>query len=495
MKLFRRFFWLAGAFLLFFSCKKEKSVEGSTGSANTEWEFKDSNFFFRGKMDTAYLQSAGSIPSIVLEGTSTDGTSDFFLEIFAINLQKTTYKNPNVKFTYVKSGTVLYESIPADTDKFSVTVTGLDADRITGNFSGEVEDALGKTRQITSGTFTGTFKSSTSPPQTGQVVLWSKKGCGGSGSIAVKIQNQAGTITAFQNTAPACGAPGAATFSLPPGNYSWEAYCNSDTARGSITSTSGNCSTAEVVFGVVSTNCIISNLAHYDITTNIALGSLSSFFNASNQVNKVLFVDSVVNKALYTFSPNKTGNRVNIDAQQYFDLDASGRIKEFHGLVDATDTSLPRVVIVYTFNAGGYLEKAAYAFEAAPALNILNINYTWTGGNLSKAVVQETGKVERIEYKYQYDLTKTAKNFLSFYPNNEILLLQSAVNFGKNSSHILTSSSIEEFNAAGNVVNTENATYNNYTIDANNYVRQFSILGDGSVYDGDIKYVLTYKCI
>ena len=496
MKIFKQLLWLTGAFLLFYSCKKEKSVEGRTSSGNTQWSFKDSALNFDGSMDTAYLQTSGSISSIILEGTSTDGTSDFYLEIFGNNITKGTYKNPNVQFVYVVRGAALYESVPANIDKFIVTITNIDANGITGTFSGEVADALGKTKNITGGVFTGTFIGTTIPPATGngQLTLWSKQGCGGSGSIAVKVQGKAGTITAFQNSAPACGLPGAATFALPAGNYTWEAYCNLDTVRGIANIVSGSCSNTEVVFNAVTTNCIISNLAYYDLTTNTKLGSLSSFFNSTNQVNKVLFVDSTTNTARYTFNPIKTGSRINIDAQQYFELDASGRIKEFRGFVDAIEITLPRVIITYTFNAAGYLEKAAYAFEAAPTFNILNVTYTWTGGNLSKAVVQEVAKTERLEYKYQYDLARPAKNFLSFYPNNEIILLQSAINFGKNSSHILTSSSIEEYSAAGTIVTTENATYSGYTIDANTYVKQFSIAGDGSVYDGDTKYILSYKC-
>lgn len=496
MKVVKQFFWVTATFILFFSCKKEKSVEGGSGSGiSSQWEFKDSTLVFNGKMDTAYMQTAGSISSIVLEGTSTDGTSDFYLEIFGINITKGTYKSPNVQFTYVVKGKVLYKSVPANTDKFSVTITSIDANGISGTFSGDVEDILGNTKKITAGVFTGKFKSTTSPPPagTGQLILWSKQGCGGAGNIAVKVQGQTGTISSFHTTAPACGAGGTATFVLPAGNYAWEAYCNKDTVRGNVVIIAGSCSKSEVAFGVASTNCVISNLAYYDLTMGTAMGSLSSFFNSSNQVNSVLFVDSSTNKTVYRFTPNRSGNRINIDAQQYFNLDGSGRITDFHGYVDATDTSLPRVAITYSFNAGGYLSKAAYAFESAPAINILNITYTWTGTNLSKAVVQQVGATDKVEYDYQYDASKTAKNFLCFFPNTEIFWVQSAINFGKNSVNALSSSSIKKYDTTGNVV-TKNATYNNYTIDTNNYVKAFSIVGDGSVLPGDTKYVLSYRC-
>ena len=496
MKLLRQVLWLTGVSILLFSCKKEKSLEGATNSGAKQWEFKDSTLSFSGRMDTAYLQTAGSISSIVLEGSSTNSTTagDFYLEIFGTNVTTGTYKNPHVQFTYVVNSAVLYQSIPSNTDKFSVTITKIDANGITGTFSGEVEDALGNTKSITNGTFTGTFKA-TGPPPTGpgQLTLWSKQGCGGSGPIAVKVQSQTGSITAFHTTAPACGAAGAASFSLPAGSYSWEAYCNTDTARGTVVVTASGCATVEVVFGATSANCVISNLAYYDLATNAKQGSLSSFFNASNQVNNILFVDSTTNSTIYRFTPSKSGNRVNIDAQQYFNVDAAGRITDFHGFVDATDTSLPRVVITYSFNAAGHLLKAGYAFELAPNNNILNINYTWTGGNLTKAVVQQVGAVDRVEYDYQYDLTKTAKNFLSFFPSTEIFWVQSAVNFGKNSTNLLSSSSIKYYDATGNVA-TDNATYSSYVLDANNYVKSFSVAGDGSVLPGDTKYVLSYKC-
>lgn len=495
MKLIKQLFWLTATVLLAYSCKKEKSLEGGGPAAKTQWEFKDSNLVFNGRMDTAYLQTAGSISSIVLEGTSSNGTGTFYLEIFGPNVSAGTYKSPKVQFTYVVNGAVVYESVPTNPDKFSVTITSIDANGVSGTFTGEVEDALGNTKIITNGVFAGKLGSANPPPSggTGQLVLWSKLGCGGTGSIAVKVQTQTGSITSFSTTAPACGAAGTANFNLPAGSYSWEAYCNLDTVRGNVSVVAGSCTNVEVIFGPTPANCVINNLAYYDLGSGGALGSLTSIFNAANQVTSVLFVDSSTNKASPSFNPAKVGNRINIDATQYFNLDASGRITDFHGFVDATDTSLPRVLITYSFNANGNLAKAAYAFEALPTANILNITYTWTGANLTKAVVQQVASPDRLEYEYSYDLSKTARNFIAFFPSTEIFWVQSAINYGKNSTNVLTSSAIKAYDASGNVV-AENATYNNYIIDANNYVKEFSVVGDGSVLPGDTRYKLSYKC-
>ena len=218
MKILKQVFWLTGVFILLFSCKKEKSLEGGTGVVATQWEFKDSGVLFNGRMDTAYFQTAGSISSIVLEGTSTDGSSDFYLEIFGASLTTGTYKSPNVQFNYLESGAVVYESVPGNNDKFSVTITEIDANGIKGTFSGKVEDALGNSKTITAGTFEGTFNTSIPPPtSSGRLTVWSKQGCGGNGPITVKVQGQTGTISSFNTTAPACGAAGAGQFYPPCG--------------------------------------------------------------------------------------------------------------------------------------------------------------------------------------------------------------------------------------------------------------------------------------
>jgi|GEM_PF-6366289 len=253
MKLFKQLFWSIGIFALFFSCKKEKSLEGGTASGLTaQWEFKDSALVFNGSMDTAFIQRTGSLSLITLEGTSTDGSSDFLLEIFGINISTGVYKNPNVRLIYVKNGTVLYESVPINTDKFSVTISSIDSISITGTFSGEVEDVFGATKKITNGKFSGKFNSSTPQPPsggTGQLTLWSKKGCSPTGSLSVKVQNQTGVITTFYPTEPACGAAGTATFDLPPGTYTWKALCGTtDSVTGTVSITASQCVKKEVAF-------------------------------------------------------------------------------------------------------------------------------------------------------------------------------------------------------------------------------------------------------
>ena len=78
--------------------------------------------------------------------------------------------------------------------------------------------------------------------------------------------------------------------------------------------------------------------------------------------------------------------------------------------------------------------------------------------------------------------------------NLEVFYTQSAINYGKNSSNVPTKSTVTIYNAAGTIEQTEVATFTNYVIDAQNYVKSFDLKGEGSFLPGETKYVLTYKC-
>jgi hypothetical protein len=256
MKALKQLCWLTGIFVLIFSCRKEKSLERGTTPGPSQWEFKDSTAPFKGTMDTAYLVNLGPLTSLVLEGTSTNvGGGDFRMEVFFTGTPaKGTYKNPNVKFTYLISGQALYESVPTNTDRFSVTITDIDSSNVTGTFFGEVETSVGTTtRNITQGSFSAKLSSSSSVPPpatgTGQLMLWSKKACTGTTNISVQVQNKTGSITTLHAAEPGCGASGTATFDLPAGNHTWKAFCGTkDSATGTVLIVASQCLKKEVIF-------------------------------------------------------------------------------------------------------------------------------------------------------------------------------------------------------------------------------------------------------
>ena len=75
---------------------------------------------------------------------------------------------------------------------------------------------------------------------TGQVLFWTQSDLG-CGNIQVSIGNQMQTISSFYQSTPSCGAAGCATFTLSPGNYTFNASCNQHTWTDVVFITKGTC--------------------------------------------------------------------------------------------------------------------------------------------------------------------------------------------------------------------------------------------------------------
>ncbi len=256
MKYLKPFLAFFSAIFLLIACQKEYSVENgnNTGNNSAQWEFKESGVLFKGPVDTAYIDTVSATKFLTIEGKSTDGKDQITLQVFAADLKPGTYKTPLSSMDYQRSGAALYQTDITAIDSFSITIATIDANGITGTFSGKALDKSGASKSITGGKFSASFKNGavTNPPVTdsGQVMLWSKSGCGGGTSttpIAVSIANKNGQITSFYPSEPAtCGTVGTYTAQLAVGTYTWKAVCGTDSITGSITVTKNACTKAEV---------------------------------------------------------------------------------------------------------------------------------------------------------------------------------------------------------------------------------------------------------
>jgi hypothetical protein len=239
--------------MLFFACSKEKSFEVSNeNNTPAQWEFFEGSKPFKGPVDTAVIADlGGGIKTLVVEGTSDDGTGFLTLGIIGFNpLAPATYKSPNVLFDYSKSTGVVYENDLTAVGKFTIEITKIDSASVTGVFFGEVKDSTGATKTISNGKFSARLAKTSVQPGTAQITFWGKNSCTAGGNISVKLSNnQTGTISSFTATAPACGATGAANFTVSPGTYAWTAKCGGDSTTGVITIAASQCVRQEVVFG------------------------------------------------------------------------------------------------------------------------------------------------------------------------------------------------------------------------------------------------------
>jgi len=398
------------------ACKKEKSFEGGNElPPGTEaWEFKENTSAYKGPIDTAYFQSNGTVNSLVLEGTSSDHTGDFYLEIMGANIIVGGYATPSVVFEYYSNGSLLYSNDPLAANKFTVTITSIDSASVSGTFTGEVIDSSGAVVTVTEGKFSARISSNGSNP------------------------------------------------------------------------------------GPNPSDCRISNVASYELTSGNKMGAIASYFNAQGQVTKTEVIDSTSQTSgtvTNTFNLTYTATQIKLDADQYFTLDGSGRISSYHGYFDPTDNTSPALVIDYTYDANGYLVKAEAGLAAFPSLKIAKSDYTWSGGNLTEVKVTDNIVGNTTTVQYEYDLTKEAKGFLAFHPNPEILLFQNAINYGKNSKNLPVKSTRTDADSGGTPTGpSTTAEFKNYVFDANNYVLSFDVTGEESVYGAAVKHVLSYQC-
>ncbi|MBS1775927.1 MAG: hypothetical protein JSS64_06560 [Bacteroidetes bacterium] len=75
----------------------------------------------------------------------------------------------------------------------------------------------------------------------GQVMFWTQTNSN-CGSITVNCGGYSASVSSyFSSGAPSCGANGCATFTLPPGTYSYTAKCSSKNWNGTVTVSSNGC--------------------------------------------------------------------------------------------------------------------------------------------------------------------------------------------------------------------------------------------------------------
>jgi hypothetical protein len=244
--------FLAVTAILIVSCKKDHSLENGKipDIIDASWEFKEGGQLYNGNMDSAYIQSAAGFSALTMIGSQPDNqTGEIILQIVVADVVKGTYSSPDIFFQYSENGNVLFQTIPGQTSDFSITITEIDSSTITGTFSGTVQDSQGNPHTITDGKFTVSRAGNNNPPPNTdvQLTVWSKGICFDGSSIEVKVASQTGFISDAMFSEPACGAQGAATFTLPQGAQTVIAICGTDTLQYNVNLTAA-CVKLEVDF-------------------------------------------------------------------------------------------------------------------------------------------------------------------------------------------------------------------------------------------------------
>jgi hypothetical protein len=253
MKFFRSFIAILAATVVLSACKKEHSAEEGEKpvTIENEWQFSISDTISRGPMDSAFVQSVGSVSTLSMVGSTGDEKQgEIFLQVVGETITTGTYSNPLVFFQYAEGGNVVYQSSPVQTGGFTINITALDSTTAEGTFSGTVLDGDGNELTIAEGKFKTIIKgweNTPDPVVNGQLTVWANQICVDGSAIEIRIDNQTAQLTDALATEPECGASGTAVFSLTGGTYTLEAICNTDTLRYEVQIAEG-CTVLQVDF-------------------------------------------------------------------------------------------------------------------------------------------------------------------------------------------------------------------------------------------------------
>jgi len=140
------------------ACSKEYSVEnGGLQLPTGNWEFNNGTKPYIGNMDSAKIDSSGTIKQLRLNGTSSSGES-FKMVIYGDTIKVGSYKASLFQstFTYATTAKTIYEADQL-VGEFIVKITSYTSNLVQGTFSGSAKDSSGAITQITLGKFKTTL--------------------------------------------------------------------------------------------------------------------------------------------------------------------------------------------------------------------------------------------------------------------------------------------------------------------------------------------------
>jgi hypothetical protein len=248
--------------------------------------------------------------------------------------------------------------------------------------------------------------------------------------------------------------------------------------------------------------CKISEFTESDVQTARAEVGYNSTYDTALKVTKFEIWDSVNNVLVKSFAVNNaTPNRVVIDADQFFVTGTDGRVTEYHGYEDPMDPTSQKVIVRFTYNSAGQLVKRTMEDIATPGVIYSQMDYIYSGGNLTKAEVRAvfgTTTILVIEVMYEYDATKKVKDFIKLNAAAaELFYFQTAIDAGVNSTDAVTKTTVKTTNPLTGVVDQYITEYVNYDIDAQQHVKSFEVIGFDFSVGGLVagkKYLLKYAC-
>ena len=231
--------------------------------------------------------------------------------------------------------------------------------------------------------------------------------------------------------------------------------------------------------GLIGADCRISRIEYGDSTTGIGQRSLTATINSGDSVTNILDYDSISNTINFLSAPIYINDTVYIDPDEYFVQNHTTKlIIKLHGLLDPTDFTSPAIDIDYTYNTGGYLIKKQYSFSAVPGFPYQQVDYVYSGGNLTSMTNTNltTGDL----------ITNAAISYSVFLPKNFVYLFPDELaypsftqffNFGTKNISAPASVVVRTYDPGNVVSSTSTSVFSNYVLSPDQYVLSCNMSG------------------
>ncbi|HRO44592.1 hypothetical protein [Agriterribacter sp.] len=229
-------------------------------------------------------------------------------------------------------------------------------------------------------------------------------------------------------------------------------------------------------------DCSIVTVTPYDSASGRGYGSFHITTGVNNLAHKTEWYDSTSGTVSYHADFTYSNDTMRVNKNEFFVLDGSGRVKEFHTLENPLDTSSERYKYTYAYDADGQLHSKQWFLPAySPDVPFFTYKYDWINGNLVGLEVNEATGDKRLALSAElsYNDAKTVKNFLYFFPDaHELALYIFSVNMGKKSKNLLEKIAVKIYDADGNEIQAYNTEYKNYKFSSDDYVTELYASGD-----------------
>lgn len=231
---------------------------------------------------------------------------------------------------------------------------------------------------------------------------------------------------------------------------------------------------------ILGSNCVINKITEFDTISNTGLGALALSYNAAGKVTSVVDYDSIAQNVLFSGAYTYNIDTIRLDPDQYFVVDASGRVIRFTGYEDPYDPLSDIMDFIYTYDASGKLIKRTMADPLLPLVIIAESNYTYTGNNLTGIVVKNPlFNVTLGDAVLEYQFDRVLKNYMPILPDcPELTPFIAGLNMGQKSLNPVKKITVREYDPlTGNVVATYVSEFKNYTYSRDGYVLSVDLGG------------------